>query len=89
MIATILDTKTGLRAKRAGISSWEWAENNFSCDCNRDLWGVETDEEDGICSGGKRFIVIDAVMESEEDYEYTLRELNSEYPDELLSRFGI
>ena len=86
MIATILDTKTGLKKKQYGVRSFEWAENNYSCDCNRDLWGEISD--DGICAGCKRFIIVDAEFEEDDDL-YPLKELNSKYPKELLEKYGI
>lgn len=88
MKATILDTETGIEAIVSGHHSWEWAENNWSCDCNRQrAFGLS--EGDGICLGGKRFVVIAAAFDDPEDYEYTLAELNSDYPDELLRKHGI
>ena len=88
MIATVLDTVTGETQVRDDVRSWEWHCNNWSCDCNREfLFGRNT--SNGICSGGKRYIVIKAVMDSPDDYEYTLHELNSGYPEELLTKHGV
>jgi len=88
MKATVLDTVTGKRIVKDGIRSFEWACNNWSCDCNRQLlFGI--DEGDGICIGGKRFLVVSAEMNDSEDDDYTLEELNSEYPVELLIAHGI
>lgn len=87
MIATILDTRTGLIGTKQGVRSWEWAENNYSCDCNRNLW--EADDNPGICKGCTRFLVIKAEFNDPEDYEYSLVELNEEYPVELLQLHGI
>jgi hypothetical protein len=84
MKATILDTKTGLRRTVDGPRSFEWAENNFSCDCNRNLWQADTGKPQGICEGRERFLVVAAEMNDPEDYEYTLSELNDGYPPELL-----
>jgi len=89
MRATVLDTKTGLTEIVDGTRSWEWAENNFCCDCNRNPWGVETGKPSGLCEGFERFVVIKAEMNSDDDYEYTLAELNSNYPVELLRSVGI
>ena len=89
MKATILDTKTGLRQTVEGPRSWEWAENNYSCDCNRNPWHAETGKPDGICEGRERFLVVAAEMNDPEDYEYTLAELNNGYPPELLKAHGI
>lgn len=89
MKATILDTNTGLRQTVDGPRSWEWAENNYSCDCNRNLCGVDTGKPDGICEGSERFIVVAAEMNSPDDYKYTLAELNADYPKELLEAHGV
>ena len=102
MKATVLDTVTGKTAVADGPRSWEWAENNWSCDCNR--WNLfpELEEEQlndpdfGVCKGGKRFLVVAAefnrLLDEDGgpiDYDYTLAELNSDYPDELLRAHGI
>lgn len=86
MKATILDTVTGEKMAVDGPRSWEWAENNWSCDCNRNPWGVPTGKPDGVCEGCERFIVVEAVMNAL-DYEYTLDELNEGYPAELRAKF--
>lgn len=77
MRATILDTITGLSKEVDGPRAWEWAENNWSCDCNRDLWGVLPDT--GVCLGSHRFIVVAADLTAEEDAGYTIADLNSDY----------
>lgn len=84
MKATILDTQTGVTAIAEGPRSWEWAENNWSCDCNRNYFGHEK-EDTGVCLGSHRYLVIAAEFNDPEDYEYTLRELNEHYPEELLN----
>jgi hypothetical protein len=93
MKATVLDTVTGVTVVHDGPCSWEWHINNWSCDCNRgNLFDYYDDPEDGICHGGKRFIVIAAEFDIESDrmdYEYTLDELNADYPVELLRKYGI
>lgn len=89
MKATILDTKNGLTAVVDGPRSWEWYENNYSCDCNRNPWNAEIDDETEFCGGCKRFLVIAAEMNSPDDDNYTLFELNHEYPKELLIKHGI
>lgn len=86
MIATILDTVTGEKMQVDGPRSWEWAENNWSCDCNRNPWGVDTGKPEGDCKGAERFLVIEAVMNGADDYEYTLDELNERYSAELRAR---
>jgi hypothetical protein len=83
MKATILDTVTGKTLTADGPRSWEWADNNWSCDCNRNLWGIDTGKPKGLCEGAERFLVVDAVMDDPEDYPYTLDELNAAYPESL------
>jgi hypothetical protein len=88
MKATVLDTKTGKVLERDGPRSWEWAENNWSCDCNRELmFGGKP--IGGVCDGCHRYLVVKAEMNDSEDYEYTLAQLNSGYPAELLATHGI
>ena len=86
MIATILDTVTGEKITVNGPRSWEWAENNWSCDCNRNYWESSIVKSD-VCQGSERFLVVDAVMDDPEDYGYTLDELNEGYPLELRNKF--
>ena len=88
MIATILDTLTGKKEIKSGVKSWEWAENNWSCDCNRNIFDDEDGVEDHSCKT-ERFLVVEAIMDSEEDYEYTLEELNADYPIELLRKHNL
>lgn len=86
MKATVLDTVTG-QSKEASynMGSWNWYEGNWSCDCNREaIFSIESDT--GFCLGGKRFLVIKAEFEKDE-VEYTLDELNEEYPKELKDKF--
>ena len=89
MKATILDTKTGLQEIVDGIYSFEWAENNYSCDCNRNPWDADTGKPEGICEGCERFIVVAAEMNSPNDDAYTLAELNSGYSKELLMKYSV
>lgn len=84
MNATLLDTVTGKTKKVNGPRSFEWAENNWSCDCNRNCFDIDI-LDTGICEGGKRFLVIKAEFDEGEE-KYTLRELNSDYPKELLDK---
>lgn len=88
MIATILDTQTGETRIVDGPRSFEWVENNYSCDCNRGNEFDHEDEDTGFCKGGKRYLVIKAEFNAG-DYECTLEELNSDYPEELLRKHGI
>lgn len=46
---TILDTKTGNKKSVDVPNSFELAENNWSCDCNRDVWNVT--EKSNVCKG--------------------------------------
>lgn len=82
MIATVLDTVTGKTKIVDGPRSWEWAENNWSCDCNR---GNPENTNDNCES--KRYLVIHAEMNSSDDYPYTLQELNEYYPKQLLEQY--
>lgn len=90
---TLLDTATG-ETKDINddcVTSFQLAENNWSCDCNRCTY-FGLDHEDlgkvkGICFGEKRFIVI-SVENSDRDY-YTLKDYNAGYPEELLQKHGV
>jgi len=86
MIATVLDTETGVTRVSSGIRTWEWSDNNYSCDCNRGLlFGVDND----LCLE-ERFIVIKAEhTEKDDDPETTLEELNEGYPKELLIKHEV
>jgi len=87
MKATLLDTLTGkITVAGYNLGSWNWAEGNWACDCNRHKdFGVDGDDT-GYCLGGKRFLVIKAEFDKGEE-EYTLEELNDDYPQELLDEF--
>ena len=87
MKATILDTVTGEKMTVDGPRSWEWAENGWTCDCNRNPWGIDTGGPPKGCHGWNRFLVVEAVMNDPDDYEYTLAELNAGYPEALLAKF--
>lgn len=76
MIATILDTVTGKKMTITGIHSFEWADGNWSCDCNRNPFGADTGKSNDVCQGQERFLIVEAVMDPN-DYEYTLDELNA------------
>ena len=84
MKATVLDTLTGDTAESEGIRSFEWAENNLSCDCNREILFKPFDFKSTGCDGCKRYIVVAAEFGAD-DYEYSLRDLNEGYPDVLLA----
>lgn len=82
MIATVLDTVTGQRVVKEGIRSFEWAFNNWSCDCNRmTLFGI--DDDSGVCVGSERFLVIDAQFDQDER-DFSIMDLNTFYPEDLL-----
>lgn len=87
MKATILDTVTGETATISGISPFNLSQNNYACDCNRNLWDVDTWKEEGTCKGSERFLVIAAEVENEDEHPYSLEELNRYYPRELKDRF--
>ena len=94
MKVTLLDTVTMETKGVSGIETFQWAENNYSCDCNRELeFGRPDDYEQHIdspyCLGEKRYLVIAAEIEGEDDYPATLEELNSSYSPELLQKHGI
>lgn len=82
MKATILDTQTGTTHTEEGINSLAWFEGNYSCDCNR---AQIAGEHTGVCEGCYRYLVVKAEFEPGET-EYTLLELNEDYPEELVNR---
>lgn len=92
MRVKLLDTVTGeVKDVDAPQGAFQWAENNWSCDCNRcTYFGLEAEDlgkEDGICFGEERFLVI-GVEGPTRDY-YTLRDYNRGYPVELLAKYNI
>ncbi len=105
MKATVLDTETGERRTSEGISTFQWEENNWSCDCNRaTFFGDDVDAEmdrrmrecnsdllshQSVCFGCQRFLVSASESEGEDDYACTLAELNAGYPADLLVTHGI
>lgn len=88
MNATILDTETGETEEIYDKNAWELAENNYSCDCNRRIPFGSPSPDPTFCDGSVRFIVIHAEFH-EDDPSYSLLELNSGYPKELLEKHGI
>lgn len=90
MTATILDTQTGLRADLSGPSAYDFAEGNFACDCNRNLWDPDG-EASQTCVGCHRFIVVAvALLDTDDEARgYTLAELNAFYPPALLQAHGV
>jgi len=105
MKATVLDTETGERRTSEGIRTFEWEENNWSCDCNRaNLFGEDVEFEmdrrmrvqhpdllahQSCCWGCGRFLVVAQEPEGDEDWVTTLTELNAGYPVKLLAAHGI
>jgi hypothetical protein len=97
MKVILLDTKTGARSYGAdGLTSFSWTDNNWSCDCNRhqtfELSGEDEEYYDGwgTCFGCHRFLVVDAEVDMEDDWDnLSLRELNGGYQESLLSQHGI
>jgi len=83
---TLLDTATGATLETGDeYDPYWWAEGNGSCDCNRAIrMGVETGKPEGICEGSHRFLIVSA-----SDKTYSLKELNEDYPTELLRAFRI
>lgn len=86
MKATILDTVTGKTAVIGDVPTYEWEDGNFSCDCNRNPWGVDTGAVENVCEGAHRFLVIAIEKETADDYDITLEELNGGYPEELVRK---
>jgi hypothetical protein len=88
--ATVLDTVTGVKKIKDGPRSSDWHEGNYACDCNREIiFNIVMEEEESICIGCKRFLVVNAEFNDPDDYKYTLRELNDGYSEELLKKHGI
>lgn len=83
MKVKLLDTQTGKTAESVGISTFEWEEGNWACDCNRESF-FGNDTQTKFCLGCKRYIVIEASVERDRDYKTTLSELNAGYSKELL-----
>ncbi len=85
MKAIILDTKTGEKFQHhRELDVFEWAENNWSCDCNR--WKHPEDEP--VNCEAKRFLIVSAIFGPDER-PCAMKELNSDYPEDLLREHGI
>lgn len=86
----ILDTVTGATVEvDDGFSEFWWAEGNGSCDCNRERYFLPEEEwqhrlDKPTCSGCERYLIIEA-----DNNEYTLQELNLDYPVKLLRKHGV
>lgn len=82
----LLDTVTrNIVETTEPADSFQWAENNWSCDCNRQSYFEPIDWEASCVS--VRYLVI-GVSEPTRDY-YTLKDYNDGYPDELLAKYNI
>ena len=55
---TYKDLETGLLADQQVLNLFELTENNYSCDCNRQL-AFGHDEGEGHCIGTHRYVVLD------------------------------
>ncbi len=89
MKVTILDTLTGETGVLEKIPTFQLEHNNWSCDCNRNFNNSDLGGEENVCAGEKRFLVIEAEKDHEDDYDCSLLELNHLYPKELLDTLGI
>lgn len=78
---TLLDTKTGETRAVESVGNWvfDWTQNNWSCDCNRQRY-FGFDDFTGYCMDQKRFLVI-AVDPMPDGVE--LWEFNDGYPVSL------
>ena len=91
MNATYIDVNTGQIASESGVSPFDMAENNWSCDCNRRI-PFNLDEEDdhpNTCCSDQRFVLVeysyetsDAIEEYDQDLLYTLEDYNAGYDKE-------
>lgn len=86
MRVTILDTSNDKVHCKEKISTFQLRENNWSCDCNRAE--DSRDDVDSTCQS-KRYLVIAAQPDLEDDYEVSLVELNEGYPAELLRKYNL
>ena len=85
MKATILNIETGETATVDGPRSSQWAEGNWSCDCNRNAFHAPEEGPENICKGARRFVVIAATFDDPEDEPFTLEELNADYPPDVVA----
>jgi len=95
VIVTYLDTKTGKRSDpQSGISWFELAANNWSCDCNRRRAFELSDEGErnwNNCLGSHRFLVVSVELE-QRDFHSTpvdMADFNTSYPLELRRQHGL
>lgn len=86
MKCLLLDLKTNRVKWHSGPSTFDWTENNWSCDCNRAVPFGDWKEGDGHCLGGHRYIVVDYINSGDDDYNVkSVCELNSDYGKEVVS----
>lgn len=80
MKCLLLDIQTNRLKWHSGPDTFNWAQNNWSCDCNR--MGVFGDTSEGdYCVGGHRYLIVDYHLEDEDDYYVeSFDELNRDYP---------
>ena len=84
MTVTFLDTQTGETCESCDLDEHLVVDGNWSCDCNRSaLFGVHL-QSNGLCVGRKRFIAIQS-----SDPGCSMKELNADYPTDLLKAHGI
>jgi hypothetical protein len=81
MKVKFLDLATGRTADASGISEFDLTDDDWSCDCNREVaFCVDTDSK--ICEGCKRYIVVGVEaepMDAPFDAESVIAEANKEY----------
>lgn len=84
MTVTILDTQTGTTVQNSQWNAewWEWG--NGACDCNRHIFHGHPGTAPGPCMGHHRYLITAC-----DDPEVPLRDLNCDYPIELLQEHGI
>jgi hypothetical protein len=82
----LLDTQTEEKKEiETGADLYDWAEGNWSCDCNRGLYFKKDPRMEPSC-GHSRFLVTKILGNPE---RYSLRDLNDGYPEELLKKYSI
>ena len=98
MTLTLLDTQTGETLHvDSELDAYWWACGNGSCDCNRAEYFPTAKEEleaaqqqahhelqewQSLCYGCERILIVEA-----ETDEYSLDELNQDYPPDLKQRW--
>lgn len=85
MKVTLCDTFTGETAEVSGVNTFQWTQHNWACDCNREAYFGHNAYNGDFCLGSKRYVVIAAEVESPDDWDATLQEMNEDYPADLLA----